>query len=87
MHVPGSSCWVYHYLRSCATLYSLLGCALLGTAFQFVAIYLHQPWLALVLVAAFAALAVFTYSKALQHIGPYLLQHRETLLEELSRKT
>jgi ABC-2 type transport system permease protein len=65
----------------------LIGCAALGAGFLFLAAYLHKPWISAALSAALAAGAAVIYHQGLRGIEAYTLQHRESLFEELGKKT
>lgn len=65
----------------------LAACAGLAALMQLLAWYLHTAWLGLLLVALFAAAAAFTYAQGLRHIERYAMEHRDTLFEELGKKT
>lgn len=65
----------------------LAGCAGIGVGIQFLGSYLHLPWLALVLMVAFAFGAAFAYDQGLRGIEAYALDRRESLFEELGKKT
>lgn len=66
---------------------TLIGSAALGSAFLFLATYLRQPWISTGLTALFAVGAAFAYFGGLRTIEGYALQHRESLFEELGKKT
>ena len=60
-----------------------------GTAFglQALAVYLHQPWLSLGVMAAYAVGALVAYQAGLRGIEAYAMERREALFEELGKKT
>lgn len=66
---------------------TLVGSAALGGAFLVLAAYLHQAWAGVALAALFAVAAAFAYHHGLNSIEAYTLQHRESLFEELGKKT
>ncbi len=66
---------------------TLAGSAAIGAALQFLALLLHLRWLALALVAVFAVGALVAYEQSLRGIEAYALNRRETLFEELGKKT
>lgn len=65
----------------------LVGCASLGAGVQLLATLLGLPWVALLGVALFAAGALVAYGQGLRNIERYALERRESLFEELGRKT
>ena len=65
----------------------LAGCSVFGYASELLALYLGQPWIGVTLMTAFAAAGVLVYVKGLNSIESYALGRRDTLFEELGRKT
>ncbi len=65
----------------------LAGCAGVGAGLQFLGAYLHQPWLGTALMAVFAVGALVAYSQGLNGIEAYAMARRETLFEELGKKS
>ena len=65
----------------------LAGCAGIGAGLQYLAAYLHLRFVGLSLVALFAAGAFFAYSQGLRGIDLYAMDRRDTLFEELGKKT
>ena len=65
----------------------LVACAALGFGCQLLAALLHQPWIAPTLAAALAAGSAFIYGNGLRDIENYALNRRDSLFEELSKKT
>lgn len=65
----------------------LMASAGFGMGFLLLADRLHQPWIAPALAALFAAGGLLAYRAGLQDIERYTLQHRDTLFEELGKKT
>jgi hypothetical protein len=56
-------------------------------ACQLLATYLHQPWVAVAIMAALTAGAVLVYEHGLRGIETYAMERRDTLFEELGKKT
>ncbi len=65
----------------------LIACAGLGFGVDLLATYLHQPWLGLGLMLAFAIGGTVLYAQGLKGITTYALNRRDTLFEELGKKT
>ena len=65
----------------------LIACAGLGFGVDLLATYLHQPWLGLGFMLAFAIGATVLYAQGLKGINTYALNRRDTLFEELGKKT
>ncbi len=65
----------------------LAGSAGLGAGLQLLAIYFHQRWLALAIILLFAVAAVVVYDQGLRGIEAYALDRRDSLFEELGKKT
>ena len=63
------------------------GCAALGYGCELLSLYLKQSWVGITLMASFAAAGVVVYVKGLDGIETYALDRRDTLFEELGRKT
>ena len=66
---------------------TLTGSAALGAGFLFLAAYFHMRWISVALVALFALGAAFAYQQGLRGIEAYTLERRETLFEELGKKS
>ena len=65
----------------------LLACAGFAFGCQMAAAFLHKPWLGPAVMLLFAAGAAVAYTQGLRGIGVYTLDRRDTLLEELGKKT
>ncbi len=65
----------------------LAGSAGLGAGLQFLAIYLHQRWLPLGVILLFATGAAVAYDQGLRGMEAYALERRDSLFEELGKKT
>ena len=65
----------------------LAGCAALGFGAEVLAIYLKLAWVGILLMTLFAAAGVAVYVQGLRGIESYALQRRDTLFEELGKKT
>ena len=64
----------------------LAGCAAFGFGCELLALFLHRPWIGLLLMTAFAATACFVYAQGLNGIEAYALDRRDTLFQELGKK-
>ncbi len=62
-------------------------CAGLAFGVEVLALYLHLPWLSVALIAVFAAAGLIVYQQGLRQIGSYAMDRRESLFEELGKKT
>ncbi len=65
----------------------LAACAALGFGCQLLAAFLHQPWVASTLAATLAAGSALLYNSGLSEIESYALHRRDSLFEELGKKT
>ena len=65
----------------------MLGCAALGFGANLLSVFLGKLWIGPVLMLAFAAVATLVYERGLNGIETYALEHRDTLFEELGKKT
>ncbi len=65
----------------------MLGCAALGFGADLLSASLDKPWIGPVLMLAFTAGALVVYDKGLNGIEAYARDHRDTLFEELGKKT
>jgi ABC-2 type transport system permease protein len=64
----------------------LLGSAAVGALVLLGARLLHLPWLPLPIMAAYAAVGFFVYTRSLTTIDSFALDHRDELFEELCKK-
>lgn len=65
----------------------LLACASLAFGVELLSLFLGRPWLSLVVMSCFAAGSIFVYWRGLESIGRYAMDRRESLFEELGKKT
>ncbi len=65
----------------------LAGTAAVAFGLQALAVYLHRPWLSVGLIAAYAAGALIAYQQGLRGIEAYAMERRDSLFEELGKKT
>ena len=65
----------------------MLGCTGLGFGCQLLAVYLDKLWIGLVLMLAYTTTAMLVYDHSLGTLEAYAGEHRDTLFEELGRKT
>ncbi len=65
----------------------LAGSGGVGAGLQFLSTYLHLRWLGLCLMGAFAVGGLVAYTQGLRGIEAYAMDHRDTLFEELGKKT
>ena len=65
----------------------LVACAGIGAGLQGLIVFLHERWLGLGLMALLATGALVAYGQGLRHIEAYALQRRDSLFEELGKKT
>lgn len=61
-------------------------CAAFGFGCELLAIYLHRPWIGILLMSTFATGACVVYAHGLSTIAAYALERRDTLFEELGKK-
>ena len=65
----------------------LAACIALGYACEWLALFLHRTWVGTGLMAIFAAIGIFVYLQGLAGIEAYALERRDTLFQELGKKT
>ncbi len=65
----------------------MLGCVALGLGSELLAVFLGKLWIGPLLMLAFAAASAVVYDGGLKGIEAYALEHRDTLFEELGKKT
>ena len=65
----------------------MIGCAALGFGAELLSVFLDRLWIGPVLMMAFAAGAAVLYDNGLRSIEAYALEHRDTLFEELGKKS
>ncbi len=65
----------------------LAGCGALGFGCKLLAVYLDMPWVGISMMAVFACAGVVVYLQGLYGIEAYALDRRDSLFEELGKKT
>ncbi|HLI77902.1 MAG TPA: hypothetical protein VKV02_13230, partial [Acidobacteriaceae bacterium] len=65
----------------------LLTCAAFGAGLQLLSGFLQLPWLGIGMMALLALAALFFYRQGLHSIEAYAMNRRESLFEELGKKT
>jgi ABC-2 type transport system permease protein len=65
----------------------LAGSTAIAFGLQALATWLRHPWLGLTLIAAYAIGGLITYQQGLRDIEAYAMGRRDTLFEELGKKT